>query len=327
MTTGVRHWVRWWFLCQCPAGGLILQPGITDNDAHLSAFVVWLCVHNSIKPDTMSHYLTEVNQFHAAMVAGGIGYRPYSKEESPGAADLMSIVRYDLENRRTASAKTKLPININMLRAIVHSDRVDEGVKAAVLVAFFLLLRRSEVGEVYNKLLRRRETRLRRSHFKAVAVDAGDPPRMSVSVLGKGNVNNSGHTLVLGAIADDKELCPFTAVRRHFARTPDVGHDGVAFVFESGPRRGCPVTGEDITRAVKLGATLCGVDPDRYASHSCRIGGASALLKAGWSEHEIMIVGRWTSRKFLRYLRADTSRLSSAAAAMVRCNVVPVVAD
>jgi hypothetical protein len=54
---------------------------------------------------------------------------------------------------------------------------------------------------------------------------------------------------------------------------------------------------------VKKVAVEMGQDPERYSSHSLRIGGATAMSLAGISDHIIMIYGRWKSLAFLLYAR------------------------
>lgn len=145
--------------------------------------------------------------------------------------------------------------------------------------------------------------------------------RLEVTVTGKGDIYNAGKMRVVGAVSGD-DLDPVALVHGHFDRTARIDReDDAAFVIESGARRGRAVTGDDLSRACKVGALACGHNPDDYASHSLRIGGASALAAAGFHDWEIAILGRWTSMTFLRYIRMGVEKLSGAAALMARTNL------
>ena len=56
----------------------------------------------------------------------------------------------------------------------------------------------------------------------------------------------------------------------------------------------------------RLLATLfaaCGLDSRRYKGHSFRIGAASEAAKAGFSDAQIRLMGRWRSDAFRKYIR------------------------
>ena len=47
-----------------------------------------------------------------------------------------------------------------------------------------------------------------------------------------------------------------------------------------------------------------GASPAEFGAHSLRIGGATALFKAGASQIDIMTMGRWSSDCYRLYVRA-----------------------
>ena len=67
-----------------------------------------------------------------------------------------------------------------------------------------------------------------------------------------------------------------------------------------------------------------GVDSRTYALHSLRIGGATALLKAGCPPQIIQALGRWSSEIFSLYTRACFHDGLDWADKMARANVVPL---
>ena len=75
-----------------------------------------------------------------------------------------------------------------------------------------------------------------------------------------------------------------------------------------------------ISEALKWAATDMGHKASDYASHSLRIGGATALKAAGWDDESIRRFGRWASDCWRRYVYSSRSDLKPVAAAMARAN-------
>ena len=69
-------------------------------------------------------------------------------------------------------------------------------------------------------------------------------------------------------------------------------------------------------RTVKRVAKDCGFNPNRFGTHSIRIGGAS-ILAAGHPNHYIRMMGRWNSETFMRYLRSALATMEAALASLV----------
>jgi hypothetical protein len=67
-----------------------------------------------------------------------------------------------------------------------------------------------------------------------------------------------------------------------------------------------------LNEMVKRVATEMGQDPDRYSSHSFRIGGATVLAAANFPDYVIQNMGRWKSLAFLHYLHWAPSMMRSA---------------
>ena len=61
-------------------------------------------------------------------------------------------------------------------------------------------------------------------------------------------------------------------------------------------------------RVIKEGTRLYGYNPDKFSSHSLRIGGASALAAAGAPSWVIQLTGRWNSLAFLQYFRLASTQ-------------------
>ena len=66
----------------------------------------------------------------------------------------------------------------------------------------------------------------------------------------------------------------------------------------------CALRDSDISIAVKRCMASVGEDPAHFASHSLRIGGATALFAAGADCTVIRTMGRWSSDLYRLYVRA-----------------------
>jgi hypothetical protein len=71
------------------------------------------------------------------------------------------------------------------------------------------------------------------------------------------------------------------------------------------------VTGEDISKGLKMAATLLqypstrGIPIARINTHSLRSGGANALALSGYTDIQIQKMGRWKEATFKEYIREE----------------------
>ena len=101
------------------------------------------------------------------------------------------------------------------------------------------------------------------------------------------------------------ELCPVAAVSAYLAvrgRAP-----GPFFVFEGGE----PLSREVFVRRVPAALREVGVDFDKYAGHSFRIGAASTAAAVDVEDSLIQRLGRWKSSAYLSYVHVPRERLAS----------------
>ena len=159
----------------------------------------------------------------------------------------------------------------------------------ACLIAFFGLLR---VGEYMD-------ARLRHAH---VLVAAGS---LSITVL-YSKTSLAPQIVTVSARTD--ALCPvraFIAYRAFLAREalPVADNDPVFVVRYAGNRAG-PMTQQQFITQLKayMTAAFPHRDMTRYAGHSFRRGGATALLLAGVPADIVQAHGRWSSEAFRLYL-------------------------
>ena len=71
-----------------------------------------------------------------------------------------------------------------------------------------------------------------------------------------------------------------------------------------------------LTAAIKRVAREMGLDPQRYHTHSLRIGVASMLAAAQVPDYMIQKLGRWKSVAFLEYIRLSKRSFEAALTAV-----------
>ena len=270
----------------------------------LPEFLVFLTlvVHPPVLPATAKRYADAIVRLH---VVAGIQLRQATR----GLSDVTNYVYRDLESWKPQGQRTKFPITLDQLGIIMDmpDSEADCAVKAAVLLAFAGLLRGSEYVKTSKKPrpgLRRRDVRF------VTSTEAGDC--VILHIFGKTDDPHHGGDVVIGTGATPR-LDPVRRLRLLYdaleARRPGLGPDDAVFIH---PSSGRYVTAQEINAVLKLAVRRSGHDPDLYASHSLRIGGATAMAAAGRSTEEIMIAGRWKSTSsFMMYIRHTVARLAA----------------
>ena len=97
--------------------------------------------------------------------------------------------------------------------------------------------------------------------------------------------------------ATSSNICPVSLYSQY---TQQRGSgSGLAFLHESG----APLTRNQLAQFLKSQIASLGFDPCHYNTHSFRIGKATDMYRAGYSDRQIAISGRWRSNAFLKYIR------------------------
>ena len=82
--------------------------------------------------------------------------------------------------------------------------------------------------------------------------------------------------------------------------------EGPLFLFKSREL----LTPQRFTKEIRNLLSKCGQEPNEYASHSFRIGAATAAANANLPEWIIETMGRWTSDYYQRYIQKPTVAVS-----------------
>ena len=113
-------------------------------------------------------------------------------------------------------------------------------------------------------------------------------------------------------------LCPIRAWAKIVSRVRNIpGSTDDTFVnsfFDNG--RCHHVTGDDVKTALRAAATIIGEDrlgfkPHEVGTHSIRSGAAMAMYLDEVPVYSIMLMGRWLSDAFLRYIRKQVVQFSN----------------
>jgi integrase len=120
----------------------------------------------------------------------------------------------------------------------------------------------------------------------------------------KRDQHGRGHTVRIEV--ENSPLCPVRLLARYRGALSEEQRGPDHFVFFAAGR-GASLTVSAISSIVKK-MTAAANCQGSFSSHSLRIGGASALARAGFSEGQIMAVGGWVSQSVRRYMRADATQ-------------------
>ena len=113
----------------------------------------------------------------------------------------------------------------------------------------------------------------------------------------------------------DPSLCTVTALDFYLASQGPT--DSVLFRLQS-----AALSCQRLNHLIRVLASHCGVvNPQRYSSHSFRIGAASAAAAAGIPDWRIQALGRWSSDCYKRYIRLPCSETDSIASALARAPI------
>ena len=141
--------------------------------------------------------------------------------------------------------------------------------------------------------------------FADIAVDdPSKPSLMEVRVkASKTDPFRKGVNLYMGRTNND--LCPITAMMAYLAIRGD--GDGPLFRFQNGQ----PLTRERFVAKVREALSTSGIDHNKYAGHSFRIGAATTAAQCGIPDSTIKLLGRWESSAYLLYVRTPRETLAA----------------
>lgn len=244
----------------------------------------------------MGHLVNE-QLSHSSVACYLAGLSFYSKLHGFVDNTQAFIVRKMLDGiKRSQGIKkdTRLPITTDLLHVILGVlPSVCKSLyelllfKAAFTLAFFGLLRISELA-LTNK---------NSSHTISITDISFNNGMLQVCVPSSKTDQFARGKIISIQPQSDKTLCPLSSVQTYLSSRPIVA--GPLFCHLDGT----PLTRYQLVSVLKKSLNVAGINQTRYSSHSFRIGAATSLSKAGFSDDTIMQAGRWKSLAYKRYIR------------------------
>ena len=223
--------------------------------------------------------------------------------------------------------KRKYPVLPSMLRWIyrhLYEGEIDKQdacvVWAAVMVAFFYLLRASEYLVQQNRswsekrVLKGKDVEGRKDN-KACA-NLSEAEELVIYLTGSKTDQYNQGTVRNHFRSGDPVLCPVSAMATmqraypHRFRGAEAGE--ALFRYKDGT----PVQRSEIQGLIQLAALADGQAGSRYGSHSLRIGGATAIYLSTKDLDHVKRFGRWSSDSFHGYLWEAHERQKGLASSM-----------
>ena len=207
-----------------------------------------------------------------------------------------------------------------------HATELLKAVGDLALIAFYFLLRIGEYTTKYksNATKQTQQFRVRDVRFFAdkgdgvqrqLPPDAPDEDLLSATsaTLRLGNQKNGWKNVCIHQEANGCEyFCGIKALARrviHIRKNASNRNTLLSAYWEGGIRM--DVNDDDVRAHLKAAATVLdyeedrGISPNEIDTHSLRSGGANALHLAGYTDRQIMKMGRWRSKTFLEYIREE----------------------
>ena len=193
------------------------------------------------------------------------------------------------------SSDTRSPVSVAMLRTLLQVIDLEDFssydkscFKSIFSIAFFGLFRISEVVGIH---------RLLRSDVQIVSHQEQHPYITIKLRSSKTNQSGRVHTIEIKSQRSHPASCPVLCLKR-FLELRTAQPSDPLFVFASG----VPVSQSYTSRILKRWCKKAGFQ-ENISFHSFRIGGATEAFRQGFTELQIMSLGRWNSDSFRRYVR------------------------
>ena len=216
------------------------------------------------------------------------------------------LIHLKLKSLRRQYAKgknRKLPLLTTMVNRMERGkyldpegDEDDELIVMVMLLSIYGLFRISELlcepefrVEKVNGVF---QITVKLTDSKTLIRNDGLPELVVVSELGK---------------RKDLKWCPVDLLLRRFMRAKK--RKGVTRIRIT-RKNGVKLTRAFYSTKLKGALTKIGINPAKYDSHSGRIGGATMLWNAGFTDAQIMRFGRWKSDSWTIYCRTIKSKFS-----------------
>lgn len=264
----------------------------------LCSYVSFLA-NSGLKHCTLKVYLSAVRHLQ---ISHGLA-DPFAGQAWPQLDQVMRGIKR-VEAEKGITKRERLPISPSILMQLkwvwsssghTHDTKM---IWAACTLCFFAFMRAGKLtvptGQAFDESAH--------LNVKDVAVDDTANPSM-IQIRIKQSKTDSfrrGVSLFIGRTG--AALGPVSAILDYLQRRGM--SDGPLFRFEDGR----PLTRQLFVQAVRGGLKIAGVDQDKYAGHSFRIGAATTAAARGVEDSIVKTLGRWESLAYLRYVKIPRSQ-------------------
>jgi len=189
--------------------------------------------------------------------------------------------------------------------------------------AFFFAMRSCEYIKVQGprktKLLTLKNIRFFRGNRQLKHSEPQLPEADCVSITFEQQKRETKNDVITQHRSGDKVLCPvriWASIVRRISAYPDAVPSNTVNTFRLGDGPTVFLSGTELLRKLRLAATAIGPDVLGFSAkeiglHSARSGAAMAMYLAHIPVFTIMLLGRWSSDAFLRYIRKQVKEFSN----------------
>ncbi|XP_078354820.1 uncharacterized protein LOC144639381 [Oculina patagonica] len=258
------------------------------STASLALFISFLD-GKKLSPATILSYLSAIGYVHKMK-----GLR------DPTKAFLIQKLLTSLSRRK--SSDVRLPISKPILHDLVNSlQRTNSSAaqrvlfSAMFLTAFYGFFRISELAAKSarsNAVIQYDNLRLLKSAGKIHSI------KITITHF-KHNINNRPVDIIITG-DNTLQFCPVKSLLQYCEMRGD--KPGPLFCHLDNS----PILVTQFNTELRRCLNFCGLDPQRYKSHSFRIGAACLAADKGFSDAQIRALGRWKSDAFKLYIRNST---------------------
>jgi hypothetical protein len=311
---------------------------LTKYRAHFQKYVKW-ALDSGVDRDGYLHRPTEVEMMIFAQYlsrtngAGGVnstlagvtaGFlergleNPLKDKYGQYLPRLRRLIR-GIKRDKKKHTKRRVALTVDKLRRLLrHILEAGGGsvynaacYKAALTMGVYLLLR---VGEMTSPKTREHDPDEHLNWEDVEILPSIDKPKwMEVHIkASKTDCYREGVTLKMFANGDPS--CPVAAGAAWLKIRVKSERKQPLFVLADGTY----VTRDRLQRVMKAGVELAGYDRSHFTTHSMRKGGATSLACANWPAETIMLLGRWSSDCYIRYLQMDDARRQKISASLAK---------
>ncbi|KAK3255630.1 hypothetical protein CYMTET_35194 [Cymbomonas tetramitiformis] len=266
--TGARSFITFCIYFSCLGCMAPLLPATDETLIFFITFSSWF-----VAPDIIKSYMAGVRQLH---LQRGFEWRPVAQRHRV-AATLQGVRRF-----WGKPSKPVMPLTLqnlaDMAKCIDLQDVTSLSLWAAILVGFFGLFRKDNLTEGKAGAWNSRASLVRDD---VIFTEDGEAVWLRVRYSKTIQCGERCHKAPLRRVPGSA-LCPVAALWTLMAATAGRAGDSALFVMEKVSGRKAqlvPLGHGDLVKGIKALGSAVGLDPDGYAGHSLRRGGATAALR------------------------------------------------